>query len=133
MRQALDPTPRRSVCSVNSVADAIVASWTAETSVDPQAWTSAIASRGQCAVTALVVQDLLGGTLLRGEVHGASHYWIRLPSGEEIDLTRDQFARFHLDGPVEERTREYVLSHPDTALRYRLLKARVMARLEAAL
>ncbi len=53
--------------------------------------------RGQCAVTALVVQDLLGGELLRGEIKDAagvvyeSHYWNQLPGGAEIDLTRGQY------------------------------------------
>ena len=47
-------------------------------------------------MTALVVQDLLGGDLIHGEVHidGAkvwNHYWNRLPDGTEVDLTADQF------------------------------------------
>jgi hypothetical protein len=48
---------------------------------------------GQCAVTALVVQDYLGGVLLRAVVPGyGSHYWNGLPGIGEIDLTRAQFA-----------------------------------------
>ncbi len=51
---------------------------------------------GQCAVTALVVQDLCGGDILRAEViikrgRRVSHYWNRIPGVGEIDLTRAQF------------------------------------------
>ena len=47
---------------------------------------------GQCAVTALVVQDYLDGTLLRCQFpDGTSHYWNHIPGIGEIDLTRDQY------------------------------------------
>ncbi len=57
---------------------------------------------GQCAVTALLVQDLLGGDLVRAEIarydlrdDGScaveSHYWNRIPSMGDIDLTRAQY------------------------------------------
>src|ERR1700723_2879045 len=67
--------------------------WNAETSVDP-GWSEANPSLGQCAVTSLIVQDLLGGELVRAEVGEVSHYWNRLDDGVEVDLTRDQFAAF---------------------------------------
>jgi len=104
----------------------IRAAWGADTSADP-AWSPARRSRGQCAVTALVVQDHLGGRLLRAEIGTASHYW-NLVGSQEIDLTRDQFAEFTPVG-VAGRSREQVLSHPGTALRYELLRARVAAGL----
>lgn len=47
---------------------------------------------GQCAVTALVVQDECGGELLRAEIPDlGSHYWNLLPGGVEVDLTRGQY------------------------------------------
>jgi hypothetical protein len=47
-------------------------------------------------VTALVVQDFLGGELLEGkvfvgEVQEGFHTWNKLPGGVELDLTREQF------------------------------------------
>ena len=48
-------------------------------------------------MTALVVRELLGGEILIATVippEGESserHAWNRLPSGEEVDLTREQF------------------------------------------
>jgi hypothetical protein len=100
--------------------------WSAETSADEH-WSPEQPSLGQCAVTALVVQDHLGGKLVRAEVDGVSHYWNRLPDGTEIDLTRDQFARFS-PGRVETRSREYVLSFPETARRYHILGERFAQR-----
>ena len=54
------------------------------------------AARGQCGATALVVQDLLGGDLIVGEVFVGSerlgvHYWNRLEDGEVLDLSRGQY------------------------------------------
>lgn len=97
--------------------------WSGETSADGN-WSPERPSLGQCAVTALVLQDHLGGELLRAEVDGVSHYWNRLPDGTEIDLTRDQFARFS-PGPVEARSRDYVLSFPGTAHRFHMLSERL--------
>jgi hypothetical protein len=78
---------------------AIRASWSLKTCdpTDASCWTPANPSLGQCAVTALVVHDLLGGQLLEAEVHREDgsrqgfHYWNRL-AGVDIDLTREQFA-----------------------------------------
>lgn len=107
---------------MSSLVQAIQQSWDGDTSVTSD-WTASRPSRGQCAVTALVVQDYLGGDLLRATVEGTSHYWNRLPDGQIIDLSREQFDLFEpID--IERRTREYVLSYPDTAERYRKLALR---------
>ena len=63
---------------------------------DLKSWWPGNPARGQCGVTALVVQDLLGGDLILGEVHiegvkVGHHYWNRLLDGTEIDFTADQF------------------------------------------
>jgi hypothetical protein len=96
--------------------------WTGDTSVD-SSWTPTCPALGQCAVTALVVQDYLGGDLMRCEVEGTSHYW-NLVDGVEIDLTRSQFNHF-LPRHIAVRSRDYVLSSPDTMRRYETLRARV--------
>lgn len=48
-------------------------------------------SRGQCYVTAMVIQDVLGGEVVEGSVDGCTHFWNQLPDGSEWDLTSDQF------------------------------------------
>jgi hypothetical protein len=85
--------------SLAEIERAIRASWSRETvdPVDHDAWSPENPSRGQCAVTAMVVNDLLGGELLMAEVRYADgsaqglHYWNRLAGGLEVDLTREQF------------------------------------------
>src|SRR5262249_295600 len=52
---------------------AIERSWTRSTSSDPEHWSEKNPAHGQCAVTALVVQDCLGGELLRARVKGVMH------------------------------------------------------------
>jgi hypothetical protein len=77
---------------------AISASWSLETCdpTDVPSWTAAEPSQGQCAVTALVLHDFLGGQLLEAEVlhadgsHQGFHYWNRF-AGIDVDLTRRQF------------------------------------------
>ncbi len=97
--------------------------WCAETSTAAD-WSPDDPAKGQCAVTALVVQDHLGGVLLRTVNEDESHYWNRLPDGTELDLTRAQFGAWD-PGGITERDREYVLSFPDTKRRYELLLERM--------
>lgn len=47
-------------------------------------------ARGQCGVTALVVQDLLGGEILKTPLPEGWHYYNRI-GGEAIDFTASQF------------------------------------------
>ncbi|WP_025619515.1 YunG family protein [Salinispora cortesiana] len=59
-------------------------------------WRPENPARGQCGTTALVVQELLGGELILGEVHVEGvktgfHWWNRLPDGTDVDLTAGQF------------------------------------------
>lgn len=103
---------------------ALEASWDRETSADPDGWDASNPAWGQCAVTALVIQRYLGGELLRAEVGAASHYWNWLKAGQEVDLTRRQFATY-TPRRTETRTRDYVLGSPDTRRRYELLISRV--------
>jgi hypothetical protein len=94
-----------------------------------QEWTPESPSRDQCGMTALVVQDILGGDLVLAEVHVAGakvghHYWNRLPDGSDVDLTGDQFL------PGEQVVGGTVVVRPPDAPRrhrdqYELLRSRV--------
>ena len=97
--------------------------WRAETSFAPDEWTPSCPALGQCAVTALIVQDVFGGELLRGRLVVGTHYWNRLPDGREIDLTSEQFEREPVVLAVETSSRAYVLSYPATVDRYLRLLA----------
>ncbi|MFF3401466.1 hypothetical protein ACFYW6_23510 [Streptomyces sp. NPDC002659] len=115
---------------------AVRSSWSAETCTPEfrSRWSPDNPARDQCGVTAMVLNDLLGGELIRGEVHvGAErvdyHWWNRLGMGIEIDLTREQF------GPEETVTEGIVIPRPPVTewrrLReeYGLLRDRVMEKL----
>lgn len=114
---------------------AIEQSWNAETSAS-QEWSAENKALGQCAVTACVVQDYLGGDILNTTAtlpDGStdSHYY-NVIDGEEIDLTRSQFPDGTNFTPGVEKkkdfasTREYVLSYGPTRERYDLFKKRVL-------
>jgi Domain of unknown function (DUF4338) len=84
---------------------------------------------GQCAVTALIVQDAFGGELLRSTIGGIAHYWNRLDDGSEIDLTRIQFGpNAYCERPAALRSRDYVLSFPETKRRYEHLRVLVTGK-----
>lgn len=105
---------------------AIQDAWCRETSSEPDVWSADNPSWGQCAITALVVQDGLGGELLRGTVRGIGHYWNLLDGGGELDLTRRQFGEgATIDAAPIIRDREYVESSPATMARYALLRKRM--------
>jgi hypothetical protein len=104
----------------------IRAAWSADTSANPEEWSKDNPALGQCAVTALYVQEVFGGTLQRVAVFGGgSHYYNRIDGYGDVDLTRQQFPDAQQFGPPEERTRAYVLSFPVTMIRYRLLRSRL--------
>ncbi|MFI5773615.1 hypothetical protein ACIA74_34900 [Streptomyces sp. NPDC051658] len=123
-------TPR----NFDDIEQAIRRGWGADTTTPAYRpnWTSDNPARDQCGVTALVVHDLLGGDLIRGEVHVNGervdyHWWNRLGLGIEVDLTREQFGpeEIVVGGDVIERPAEIVRLREE----YELLRGRVVAAL----
>jgi hypothetical protein len=110
---------------------AIQRAWNKMTSATPEQWSPRNRARGQCAVTALLVQDCIGGILVRTmatlpDGTSESHYaTMDDVSGVIFDLTEVQFPEGTTFGPWESREREYVLSFDPTAERYQLLLQRV--------
>jgi hypothetical protein len=115
--------------TIEQLQAALEQSWGKETTYFPERWSSESPATGQGAVTALVVQDYLGGKLLRTTVGPQSYYLNELPDGTQVNLTASQFAVGTTFSTPEERTREYVLGTPATVTRYQLLKERVAALL----
>ncbi|MEV7400401.1 hypothetical protein AB0N93_08345 [Streptomyces sp. NPDC091267] len=114
---------------------AVRSSWGADTTTPEYRphWTPDNPARDQCGVTALVLHDLLGGELVRGEVRVEGvrtdyHWWNRLGPGTEIDLTREQFA------PEEAVSGGTVIARPQEIVRlreeYELLRDRVLEQLD---
>lgn len=73
------------------LSEAFRLSWSQETAYpsDASNWTTRFPSLGQCAVTALIVHDELGGKIHKNAEF--RHYWNQLPSGAIVDFTKDQF------------------------------------------
>lgn len=120
-----------SALTLGELEQAIRESWGRDTSDDAGEWSGDNPARGQCAVTALLLRDLLGGEILianvlRGGERVERHAWNRLPSGLALDVTRSQFR----DGETYEQPSpgEPVLVE---RARYELLAGRVRARLDA--
>lgn len=130
---------------------AIENAWDASTSADGDTWDETNPAYGQCAVTALLVQDLMGGDIVWRDAviddpgteneyfeedEHVSHYFNEV-DGEEIDLTRQQFpddTRYvedqeavaeKIDRIDGDSLREYVLDYDPTVQRYIQLKADV--------
>ena len=113
------------------LAKALAKAWTRQTSYDPARWSADNPAWGQCAISALVAQDVLGGSLLVGEFNGIQHYWNLLPNNRQLDLTKHQFGRVRSFQGPRRVERGYVLSFPDTQKRYEVLRRVVLAELES--
>lgn len=104
--------------------------WRRDTSYWPDRWLAHRPSTGQCAVTALVVQDQFGGQIVEATTNqGEVHFFNRLPGLGDVDITGDQFdpsVEVHLRGIAD---RKVILSVPDTVRRYNLLKNAVLERI----
>lgn len=126
------PAQSTRAATLREIEQAIRAAWSRETSDDPDEWSETNPARGQCAVTALLVRELLGGEILvanvlRDGVRVDRHAWNRLPSGLTLDLTREQFTqgeRF-----AEPRIEEPLLTHRHPE-RFATLRERVRSTLE---
>ena len=110
-------------------------SWTRESSSDPEIWNSDNPAWGQCAVTALIVNDYLGGEIVWANAilpdgREISPYFNKI-EGIEKDYTKVQFpagTTIPLGIPKTKEflsTREYILSYPITQQRYELLEKKV--------
>lgn len=113
--------------SLNQLRQAIAESWAEDTSW-PDSWNSQNPAAGQCRVTAAVVQDILGGEVLKATVSRQplyTHFWNRLPDGQEIDLTADQFADGDEIPAGEPISRENLMRPEPMARTYQTLRQRV--------
>ncbi len=118
---------RGKVCTTSFVQlrTTLAASWTAQTASPLVAWTPHNPSSGQCAVSALVLQDYCGGEIRRCVVAGTPHYFNRIDD-QVVDSTAAQFGTVAIDyDTATVRSRQRILRHADTRRRYKLLKGQV--------
>ncbi len=126
---------------IQSIVQALQASWSADTDYEATHFDPTNPARGQCVVSSLVVQGLLGGELIRYHVSGAGyhekHYANLLPNGSVLDTTFRQYqgapVTLKIDPPVlkgHASMRAKWLSDAETRERYELLMKSVRSRLE---
>ncbi len=70
-----------------SLRNALFNSWSIETS---SKWTEQNPAKGQCSVTALIVNDLLYGQIIKTKVEESWHYYNYI-YGKRYDFTDSQF------------------------------------------
>ena len=87
-------------------------------------WSEDNPTFGMCSITALVLQDYLGGEIYKISVGDGSHYF-NLIDGKIVDLTAEQFGHeISYDG-MTQADRNAMLPARDTEKRYLELKRRV--------
>ncbi len=71
----------------NLIENMLLKCWSIKTS---SKWTSENPYKGQCGVTAMVIQELIGGEILKTKAEGQWHFYNKI-NEERIDFTRKQF------------------------------------------
>lgn len=109
--------------------------WTAETAYPScQAeWVSTDPSYGQCAITAMLVYDMFGGSIHRIRVNGGGTHYFNKIDGCYVDFTREQFDLYDIPiayEPNEQMKREYCGKNPDTKKRYHQLQKNIIRYLK---
>jgi hypothetical protein len=83
----------------NQVTAALLRSWSLATSTG---WLAENPARGQCNVTALLLNEMFGAEILKTPLPEGDHFYNRI-DGERVDLTDSQFAApiMYLDIPSD--------------------------------
>lgn len=108
------------------VRSALKSAWSIETS---SKWLPENPALGQCGVTALVVQDLLGGDILKTRTGDAWHFYNRI-GGKRMDFSEGQFSSpvVYSDFPAD-RKQALADTLPE---QYRTLRERLLEKMDAA-
>ena len=91
-------------------------------------WVQNDPTYGQCAITAMLVYDMFGGTIHRIRVDGGGTHYFNKINGNYIDLTIEQFDLYNIPvsyEPNEEIDRKYCGKNADTQKRFELLIRRI--------
>jgi hypothetical protein len=125
--------------TLQELSEALQASWGADTAYNSEEWSQENKARGQCVVSSLIVQDYLGGDLIRYEINKdqlhETHYMNQLFDGTVIDTTASQYTspvnmkRKPIDTGDFASIRDKRLADKSTETRYAILKRRVEQQL----
>lgn len=112
--------------------EALNASWGKDTAYrkDAENWTPQNPALGQCAITALLFNELYGGKIYSGvSDSGIVHYWNR-KYGIRFDFTKQQFKEKIRFRKVKKWDRNDLLATGNVNERYELLRSRVLNHLK---
>ena len=86
---------------IESIAKALNKSWSIESS---SKWTIENPAKGHCGVTSLVVNDLLGGKIVKTKLPDGWHFY-NLIDGNRYDFTSSQFKKpiLYMDIPSDRK------------------------------
>ncbi|MGE1130710.1 YunG family protein [Bacillus wiedmannii] len=104
--------------------EALMKSWSIETS---SKWTIENPAKGQCGVTALVVQDIYGGKIKKKKIGEVWHFYNCI-DGKRFDFTEAQFNR-ELNYMDEKSNREEAFADTNEK-QYSILKEKIMKELK---
>ena len=91
-------------------------------------WVPNDPSYGQCAITAMLVYDMFGGSIHRIRVDGGGPHYFNKVNGHYIDLTVEQFDLYNIPvsyEPNEQMDRKYCGKNIDTQKRFERLVKRI--------
>lgn len=121
--------------SIENILKALHDSWSSDTCFVAAEWSLENPARGQCVVSSLVVQEFLGGDLIRYQINGPGfeemHYANILPDQTILDTTGSQYTApvsltvLPVDLKGFSSIREKRLADPTTRKRYDRLLMRV--------
>ncbi|HDX9628104.1 TPA: hypothetical protein ROY30_001754 [Bacillus cereus] len=100
--------------------EALIKSWSIETS---SKWTLENPAKGQCGVTALVVQGICGGKIKKTKIGEVWHFYNCI-NGQRFDFTETQFSR-KLNYLDEKSNREEAFADTNEK-QYSILKKKIM-------
>ena len=108
----------------NTIMDALLQSWSLQSS---SKWSKDNPAKGQCGVTALVVNDLIGGEIRKTKLPRGWHFY-NVFNGKRYDFTASQFneAVAYTDTPSN-REEAYVDTNEE---QYHYLKQKVLLYIE---
>ncbi|PEK03773.1 hypothetical protein CN558_16900 [Bacillus wiedmannii] len=109
---------------IKRIYEALVKSWSIETS---SKWTIKNPAKGQCGVTALVVQDIYGGKIKKTKIGEVWHFYNSI-DGERFDFTEAQFNE-NLNYLDVESNREEAFADTNEK-QYSILKEKIMKELK---
>lgn len=105
---------------LEKIENMLIKCWSLKTS---SKWTRENPYKGQCGVTSIIIQELLGGEILKTKVNNQWHYYNRI-GGERIDFTLKQF-NFKIDYEDILTTKDDAFSDTNE-LQYTELKQRLI-------